>query len=186
MHLAARCPRQPSQMVTVAYIWHFQENQNLLSPFRLIWRTLDFCVLAQWAMAGCWMWTTAVLAYCAFQARQSCRNRAMRGRPEQNKRTAGATCAFRRGQPREWSGFSQKCGAVVFGCWCTRRFKNNPSCGGGSSRSQKLGPRWERRGRGGGRKEMREKQEGDNFTEQRGRREIKKKKRKKRGRGFEG
>lgn len=64
------------------------------SFYWVIWCNLHFCILAEWAMAACQMWTTAVLVCCAFQRRYSCGNRTLQGRKEQNKTTEGQLILF--------------------------------------------------------------------------------------------
>lgn len=42
-----------------------RKNKICCVLFQVIWCTLEFCVLAKWATAGCRMWTTAVSVHCA-------------------------------------------------------------------------------------------------------------------------
>lgn len=113
----------------------------------------------------------------------------MRGRPERNKKTGGGNLCFseRSAQGVEWL-FTEKqtsCfrllvhSAVQKQPQLRRRVIEEPKAGATLREKRTEGEKKKK-------KKMREKQERDNLTEQRARRGIKKKKRKTRGRGYEG
>lgn len=151
-------------MATVACIWHFQENQNLLCPFwghsGAPWISV-FWQSELWQDVACEQQLFKPIVHVGTNSHVEIEIEICGEETARNKKTGGRhLCCLERSALlcREWSGFSQKCGPVVVGRWCTWRFKNNPSCGAESSRSWKLGARWER---GQRRKERDERKEGE-------------------------